>query len=48
MFLLAAERMAVPPQQCLVLEDAELGRQAAAAAGMECLLIPSVPSRYAG
>jgi len=43
MFLLAAERMGVPPQKCLVLEDAELGRQAAMAASMDYLLIPSAP-----
>lgn len=48
MFLRAAERMGVPPRQCLVLEDAELGRQAAVAAGMDYLLIPSAPPRRAG
>jgi len=43
MFLLAAERMNTSAQECLVLEDAELGRQAAIAAGMDYLLIPSGP-----
>jgi len=33
-FLLAATRMGVPPGQCLVFEDAELGIMAAEAAGM--------------
>lgn len=47
MFLLAAERMGTLPGQCLVLEDAELGRQAAVAAGMDCLLIPSALNRRA-
>jgi HAD superfamily hydrolase (TIGR01509 family) len=34
MFLLCAERLGVPPKNCLVFEDAELGIQAAVAAGM--------------
>lgn len=34
MFLLAAERMGVTPQRCLVLEDSPLGLEAARAAGM--------------
>jgi beta-phosphoglucomutase-like phosphatase (HAD superfamily) len=34
-FLLAAERMNVPPRDCLVYEDSDLGIQAAVAAGME-------------
>ena len=34
MFLLAAERMGVQAQQCLVVEDSTLGLQAAEAAGM--------------
>lgn len=33
-FLLAAERMSVPPTECVVFEDAEPGIQAAIAAGM--------------
>jgi beta-phosphoglucomutase family hydrolase len=33
-FLLAAERLGVPPESCLVFEDADLGIQAATAAGM--------------
>lgn len=33
-FLLAAERMGVPPTECVVFEDAEPGIQAAIAAGM--------------
>ncbi len=41
MFLLAAEKMQVSPETCLVVEDAELGRQAAEAAGMDCLMIPT-------
>ena len=36
-FLHAARLMAVPPQGCLVYEDADLGIAAAAAAGMDCV-----------
>ena len=38
-FLLAAERMGVPPAQCVVFEDAQPGLQAAAAAGMAAVLV---------
>lgn len=38
-FLLAAERMRVPPAQCVVFEDAQPGLQAAAAAGMAAVLV---------
>ena len=34
LFLLAAEKMSTPPADCLVVEDAEFGVQAARAAGM--------------
>jgi len=40
MFLLAAEKMGVAPELCLVFEDAEPGFQAAAAAGMKCVRVP--------
>jgi HAD superfamily hydrolase (TIGR01509 family) len=40
MFLFAAARMGVPAGGCLVLEDAEPGRQAAVAAGMDCVMVP--------
>jgi len=45
MFLLAAKKMGVPPGQCLVLEDAELGRQAAVAAGMDYVMVPQPSQR---
>ncbi len=45
MFLLAAQRMGVSPRECLVLEDAELGRQAAVAAGMDYVLVPQPGQR---
>jgi beta-phosphoglucomutase family hydrolase len=41
MFLLAAKRMAVPPEKCLVFEDAEPGMRAAEAAGMQYVRVPS-------
>jgi beta-phosphoglucomutase family hydrolase len=41
MFLLAAQRMGVPPGQCLVFEDAEPGMRAAEAAGMKWVRVPS-------
>ncbi len=41
MFLLAAERMAVPPERCLVIEDSLLGVEAAKHAGMHAALVPS-------
>jgi HAD superfamily hydrolase (TIGR01509 family) len=40
-FLLAAERLALPPAECLVIEDAPNGVQAARAAGCRCLGILS-------
>ncbi|MEY4939302.1 MAG: hypothetical protein RIQ93_1037 [Verrucomicrobiota bacterium] len=41
MFLLAAQRMGVPPTKCLVFEDAEPGMRAAEAAGMRWVRVPS-------
>jgi len=38
-FLLAAARLKVAPEDCLVFEDAELGIQAATAAGMASVLV---------
>ncbi|MEU8984516.1 HAD family hydrolase [Streptomyces sp. NPDC048309] len=37
LFLYAAERMGVPPRQCVVVEDSPLGVRAANAAGMDVL-----------
>jgi len=39
-FLLAAERLKVPPGRCLVFEDTELGIEAATAAGMASVRVP--------
>jgi beta-phosphoglucomutase family hydrolase len=41
MFLEAARRMGVPPARCLVFEDGEPGIQAAKAAGMRSVFVPS-------
>jgi HAD superfamily hydrolase (TIGR01509 family) len=40
MFLLAAARMGVAPERCLVIEDSLLGVQAANIAGMDSALVP--------
>jgi HAD superfamily hydrolase (TIGR01509 family) len=40
-FLLGAERLGVAPAGCLVFEDTALGIQAATAAGMASVLVPS-------
>jgi HAD superfamily hydrolase (TIGR01509 family) len=47
-FLLAAERLGMPPQDCLVFEDTALGIQAATAAGMASVRVPSPLERRAG
>jgi len=39
-FLLAATRLVVAPESCLVFEDTEMGIQAATAAGMASVKIP--------
>lgn len=41
-FLLAAERLLVPPSRCAVFEDAVAGVQAARAAGMKCVAVRCV------
>jgi beta-phosphoglucomutase family hydrolase len=39
-FLLAATKLGVPPKNCLVFEDTEMGIQAATAAGMASVKVP--------
>ena len=41
MFLLAAEKMGVPPEDCLVFEDGQAGIDAATAAGMASVYVDS-------
>ena len=41
-FLLAADRLAVAPAECVVLEDSEQGIRAAVAAGMTAIMIPDL------
>ncbi|MEH0664901.1 beta-phosphoglucomutase family hydrolase [Vibrio scophthalmi] len=38
-FLLAAEQLKLAPSQCVVFEDTHLGRQAAHAGGMDCVMV---------
>lgn len=42
-FLLCAERMGVPPAECIVFEDAVPGIRAAEAAGMACCVVGPCP-----
>jgi beta-phosphoglucomutase family hydrolase len=46
-FLLAAERLGVTPERCLVFEDADIGIQAATAAGMASVRVPNPLERRA-
>jgi HAD superfamily hydrolase (TIGR01509 family) len=46
-FLLAASRLGVSPETCLVFEDAEIGIRAATAAGMASVKVPSPMERKA-
>jgi beta-phosphoglucomutase family hydrolase len=46
LFLLAAQRIGVPPEECIVLEDSELGLEAARRAGMQPVDVrPWLPPR---
>jgi HAD superfamily hydrolase (TIGR01509 family) len=46
LFLLAAERLGVPPRSCVVFEDAPAGLEAAARAGMRRVWIPNAHTRH--
>jgi HAD superfamily hydrolase (TIGR01509 family) len=40
-YLIAAARLGMPPQDCLVFEDTDMGIEAATAAGMASVKVPS-------
>jgi HAD superfamily hydrolase (TIGR01509 family) len=42
-FLVAAKRLGVPPERCLVFEDTPTGLEAARRAGMQAVFVPSAP-----
>jgi HAD superfamily hydrolase (TIGR01509 family) len=44
-FLVAAQRLGVAPEDCLVFEDTDLGIEAANAAGMASVRVPAPPER---
>lgn len=46
-FLEAARRLKVAPEDCVVFEDSPGGVQAAEAAGMHCVFVPSAPAASA-
>ena len=46
-FLMAAERLGVAPEHCLVFEDTDMGIQAATAAGMASVKVPQPKERLA-
>lgn len=41
-YLLAASRLGVPPENCVAIEDSEMGVRAAAAAGMTVIQVPDL------
>ncbi len=43
-FLVAAKRLGVPPQECVVFEDSPTGIAAAEAAGMAHVFVPTAPT----
>lgn len=45
-FIAAADRLAVPPDRCLVVEDSRNGLLAAKAAGMICAVVPCAHTRH--
>ena len=45
LFLLAASRMGVPPERCVVFEDSPNGMRAARRAGMRCVAVPNALTR---
>ncbi len=42
LYLLAAERLGIPPRECIAIEDSEFGVRAASAAGMRVIQVPDM------
>ena len=42
LYLLAAERLGIPPRECVALEDSEYGVRAASAAGLRVIQVPDL------
>jgi len=42
LYLLAAERLGIPPRECIAIEDSEFGVRAASAAGIRVIQVPDV------
>ena len=42
LYLLAAERLSIPPRECVALEDSEYGVRAASAAGLSVIQVPDL------
>lgn len=42
LYLLAAQRLGIPPDECIALEDSEFGVRAAAAAGLRVIQVPDL------
>lgn len=42
LYLLAAERLGIPPAECIALEDSEFGVRAASAAGLQVIQVPDL------
>ncbi len=42
-FLLAAEKLGVRPEECMVIEDSHAGVRAGVAAGMKVIMVPDIP-----
>jgi HAD superfamily hydrolase (TIGR01509 family) len=47
-YLMAAERLGIAPEHCLVFEDTDMGIESATAAGMASVKVPSAHLRAAG
>ena len=45
-YLLAAQRLGVRPEQCMAIEDSATGLAAALAAGMRCIAVPNEMSQH--